>query len=149
MNSVATDEVSAEKDVWQSLDKSIGETVEPAPAEGAASTSINTAPDVLLPSDFQLDAQLNHVAEDILDHQLGLDVVMNDSLESPSETDNEEDVTLESSPGISLPASDGMQDQPVVEGTNAELRIKVIKEIRKPGRSKFILQLLIKLNANV
>ncbi|XP_055500080.1 integrator complex subunit 6 isoform X1 [Leucoraja erinacea] len=135
MNSVATDEISAEKDVWQSLDKSIGETVEPAPAEGAASTSIHTAPDVLLPSDFQLDAQLNHVAEDILDHQLGLDVVMNDSLESPSETDNEEDVTLESSPGISLPASDGMQDQPVVEGTNAELRIKVIKEIRKPGRN--------------
>ncbi|XP_051876891.1 integrator complex subunit 6 isoform X2 [Pristis pectinata] len=134
-NCVATDEVSAEKDLWQPVDKTIGDVVEMAPAEGPASTSIHTAPDMLLPSDFHAVAELNHVADDALDYKLGLDVAMRDSLKSPSEIDNEADVTQESNSGISLPTSEVAQIQPVVEGNNAELRIKVMKEIRKPGRN--------------
>ncbi|XP_067853444.1 integrator complex subunit 6 isoform X3 [Heptranchias perlo] len=136
-NSVPSIDASGEKktDDTQPSEKTVEEVVVTIPPEGPASTSADTTAQSPLPSDSHSISEVNHVAEDVLDHKLGTDVVMRDSLESPSETDDETEVAGESNPGISLPNSEKVQAQPVVEGNNAELRIKVMKEIRKPGRN--------------
>ncbi|XP_072127188.1 integrator complex subunit 6 isoform X2 [Mobula birostris] len=126
----ATNEVSTEKDVWQLLGKAIGDAVEAAPAEIPASAS---APPV--PPDCHSVPELNHVSDDTLDYKFGLDVEMRNCLESPSKSDVEADVTREGILGISSPTMNAEQVQPVAEENNAELRIKVMKEIRKPGRN--------------
>ncbi|XP_078403840.1 integrator complex subunit 6 isoform X1 [Cetorhinus maximus] len=137
INSVTLVDSSGEKrmDDWQPSEKPAEDVLVTSPTDGPASTSTLTTADNLLPSDFHVVPELNHVAEDVLDHKLGSDMVMRDSLESPSETDDETDVAVESNRGLSLAASDRVQVQPVVEGNNAELRIRVMKEIRKPGRN--------------
>ncbi|XP_048461129.1 integrator complex subunit 6-like isoform X2 [Rhincodon typus] len=136
MNSIPLVDASGEKkmDEWQPLEKLAEDVPVTSPTEGPASMS-SPAMENLLPSDLQAVSELNHMAEDVLDHKLGTDTVMRDSVESPSETDDETDVAVESNPGLSLAISDRLQVHPVMEGNNAELRIKVMKEIRKPGRN--------------
>ncbi|XP_060688356.1 integrator complex subunit 6 isoform X3 [Hemiscyllium ocellatum] len=136
MNSIPLVDASGEKrmDDWQPSERLAEDVPVMSPTEGPASTS-SSAMENLLPSDFQAVSELNHVAEDVLDHKLGTDTVMRDSVESPSETDDETDVAVENNPGLSFAMSDRLQVHPVVEGNNAELRIRVMKEIRKPGRN--------------
>ncbi|XP_072451751.1 integrator complex subunit 6 isoform X1 [Chiloscyllium punctatum] len=136
MNSIPLVDASGEKrmDDWQPSERLAEDVPVTSPTEGPASTS-SPAMENLLPSDFQAVSELNHVAEDVLDHKLGTDTVMRDSVESPSETDDETDVAVENNPGLSFAVSDRLQVHPVVEGNNAELRIRVMKEIRKPGRN--------------
>ncbi|XP_038631204.1 integrator complex subunit 6 isoform X2 [Scyliorhinus canicula] len=136
LNSITLVDVGGEKrmDDWQPSEK-LAEDVLGTSPDGAATTSDHSTADSPLPSDFQAVPELNHVAEDVLDHKRGIDMVMRDSLESSSETDDETDVALESNPGLSLAIADRVQVQPVVEGNNVELRIRVMKEIRKPGRN--------------
>uniref|UniRef100_UPI00398F7925 integrator complex subunit 6 isoform X2 n=1 Tax=Pristiophorus japonicus TaxID=55135 RepID=UPI00398F7925 len=136
-NSVPLVDASAERkmdDLQPSEEAAEDVATTPSP-EGPASTTAYTAAETRLPSDFLASPQLNHVAQDLLDHKLGTDGVMRDSLESPCETDGEADVVGESNPGISLASCDEVEAQPVLEGNNAELRTKVMKEIRKPGRN--------------
>ncbi|XP_067903166.1 integrator complex subunit 6 isoform X1 [Heterodontus francisci] len=137
INNIPSADASGEKrmDDWQPSEKLAEDVLVTPPPEGPALISAQAAAETLLPSDFQAEPELNHVAEDVLDHKRGTDMVMRDSLESPSETDDETDVAVESNPGLSLAISDRVQVQPVAEGNNAELRIKVMKEIRKPGRN--------------
>ncbi|XP_078067853.1 integrator complex subunit 6 isoform X1 [Mustelus asterias] len=137
LNSITLVDASGEKrmDDWQPIETLAEDVLVTSPTDGPASTSALSTVETLLHCDFQPVPELNHVAEDVLDHKLGTDMVMRDSLECPSETDDETDVTAESNPDLPLANSDRVQIQPVVEGNNAELRIRVMKEIRKPGRN--------------
>ncbi|XP_042196829.1 integrator complex subunit 6 isoform X2 [Callorhinchus milii] len=133
-NNIAAVDGSGEKKVddSQSLEKTVDDL---APQPQSTSTSAFTTVESLQPSDFQsIPEEVNHV-EDVLDHKLMTNALMKESMECQNETDDETDMEAEVSSGISLPNSDKVSSKLVIEGNNAELRVKLMKEIRKPGRN--------------
>ncbi|XP_043932320.1 integrator complex subunit 6-like [Protopterus annectens] len=112
---------------WQSLDKQIdglseGTSVLPVLSDDMMQTDLTFLPETV-----------NCIEEDGLDHKPVMNALTNTPLENCTESDEEKTVDVESSSLISVPNS--VRDVQILEGCIADLKVKVMKEVRKPGRN--------------
>ncbi|KAM4662549.1 integrator complex subunit 6-like isoform 1-T1 [Discoglossus pictus] len=90
--------------------------------------------DDLLPNDYDaVSDELNCLSEENLDHKPVNNVLVKEPLEN--DVPMEDGLgTQECSSGILLPNS-LKEMQSIIDGTNADIKIRVMKEVRKPGRN--------------
>lgn len=91
--------------------------------------------DEMLPNDLDsLPDEFNCLSEDGLDHKAGTNALVQGPLNYSVAGDDQKramEVASESVPN-------SFKITPMMlEGNNADIKIKVMKEVRKPGRSKF------------
>ncbi|XP_005301117.1 integrator complex subunit 6-like isoform X1 [Chrysemys picta bellii] len=113
----------------QSLDKQIdGLSTQMVPSVPAA-----TVDDDLLPNDLDsLPDEFNCLSEDGLDHKSATNALVRGPLNYSMPVDDQK-MVVESTSGT-VPNS--LQITPtMLEGNNADIKIKVMKEVRKPGRN--------------
>lgn len=91
--------------------------------------------DEMLPNDLDsLPVEFNCLSEDGLDHKPGTNAFVRGPL-NYSVTGDDQKRAMEST-SESVPNSFKITPM-MLEGSNADIKIKVMKEVRKPGRSKF------------
>uniref|UniRef100_A0A452J2H7 VWFA domain-containing protein n=1 Tax=Gopherus agassizii TaxID=38772 RepID=A0A452J2H7_9SAUR len=113
----------------QSLDKQIdGLSIQMVPSVPAAMVD-----DDLLPNDLDsLPDEFNCLSEDGLDHKSATNALVRGPLNYSMPVDDQK-MVLESTSGT---VPDSLQITPtMLEGNNADIKIKVMKEVRKPGRN--------------
>uniref|UniRef100_A0A8C4YH11 Integrator complex subunit 6 like n=1 Tax=Gopherus evgoodei TaxID=1825980 RepID=A0A8C4YH11_9SAUR len=113
----------------QSLDKQIdGLSIQMVPSVPAAMVD-----DDLLPNDLDsLPDEFNCLSEDGLDHKSATNALVKGPLNYSMPVDDQK-MVLESTSGT---VPDSLQITPtMLEGNNADIKIKVMKEVRKPGRN--------------
>lgn len=91
--------------------------------------------DDMLPNNFDsVTDELNCLNEDNFDHKPVNNALIKSALEDYTPLEDSA-MTRECITAITLPNS--LKDaQSMINGTNADLKIRVMKEVRKPGRSK-------------
>lgn len=114
----------------QSMEKQIdGLPVQMAPVVPAA-----VGEDEMLPNDLDsLPVEFNCLSEDGLDHKPGTNALVRGPL-NYSVSGDDQKRAMEST-SESVPNSFKITPT-MLEGSNADIKIKVMKEVRKPGRSK-------------
>lgn len=91
--------------------------------------------DEMLPNDLDsLPVEFNCLSEDGLDHKPGTNALVRGPLNYSVAGDDQKRVMESTSE--SVPNSFKITPM-MLEGNNADIKIKVMKEVRKPGRSKF------------
>lgn len=96
--------------------------------------------DEMLPNDLDsLPDEFNCLSEDGLDHKPGTNALVQGPLNYGVAGDDQKRVMESTSE--SVPNSFKITPM-MLEGNNADIKIKVMKEVRKPGRSKFFINML-------
>ena len=96
--------------------------------------------DEMLPNDLDsLPDEFNCLSEDGLDHKPGTNALVQGPLNYSVAGDDQKRVMESTSE--SVPNSFKITPM-MLEGNNADIKIKVMKEVRKPGRSKFFINML-------
>lgn len=96
--------------------------------------------DEMLPNDLDsLPDEFSCLSEDGLDHKPGTNALVQGPLNYGVAADDQKQVMESTSE--SVPNSFKITPM-MLEGNNADIKIKVMKEVRKPGRSKFCISIL-------